>query len=357
MNALVITVGDEIVLGQLLDTNSRWIAEELTTAGINVTRMVSVGDTESDIIGALRQASEKVILITGGLGPTSDDRTKRALCTHFQCELVFNEAVYEQMRLHFRGRSLADLERNKMQAWVPAVCEPIPNKNGTAPGMWFEDTPRIVSMPGVPEEMKAMMRDFVVPRLRTGVTTVLSHSFVMTAGAAESALAEKLSAFEQSLPDDVKLAYLPALGRVKLRLTSSRPQPELDRLARDAAAIIGEAAFSHGAETTLERHLGELLRARSQTLGTAESCTGGFLAHRITTEPGSSEYYLGSVVAYSNELKHRLLGVEEDTLTRFGAVSEETVKEMLSGLLQHLGVDAGKTGRYRLDCRRQCLAK
>ena len=342
MTACIITIGDEILLGQMLDTNSQWIAEQLSSAGISVRRMLSVGDGEREIINAITSASEELLILTGGLGPTSDDRTKDALCTHYKCDLVFNEEVFNRMREHFSGRPLADLERNRMQAMVPSVCTPILNMNGTAPGMLFEDDNRIlVSMPGVPQEMINMMTGFVLPRLQQRTTMQLNHSFVMTAGTAESALAEKLGSFETQLPVNVALAYLPSLGRVKLRFTSARPRAELDRLAREAALIIGDAAFATGVETSLEKHIGSLLRESGKTIGTAESCTGGYIAHLITTVPGSSDYYMGSVISYSYELKETMLAVKHDTLIKHGAVSEQVVREMLAGLLDSLKVDYG----------------
>ena len=342
MTACIITIGDEILLGQMLDTNSRWIAEQLSSVGISVQRLLSVGDGEDEIINAITSSSEELLILTGGLGPTSDDRTKDALCRHYKCDLLFNEEVFNRMREHFSGRPLADLERNRMQAMVPSACTSILNMNGTAPGMLFEDDNRIlVSMPGVPQEMMSMVAGFVLPRLQQRTTMQLNHSFVMTAGTAESALAEKLGSFETQLPVNVALAYLPSLGRVKLRFTSARPRAELDRLAREAALIIGDAAFATGVETSLEKHIGSLLREKGKTIGTAESCTGGYIAHLITTVPGSSDYYMGSVISYSYELKETLLGVKHDTLIKHGAVSEQVVREMLAGLLDSLKVDYG----------------
>jgi nicotinamide-nucleotide amidase len=342
MTAAIITIGDEIVLGQTLDTNSQWIADQLTSIGVSVRRMLSVGDTEADIVDALNHSSEELLILTGGLGPTSDDRTKNALCTYYDCELVFNDDVYRRIQEQLRNRPAADLELNRTQAMIPMACTSILNMKGTAPGMWFEVRGRIlVSMPGVPEEMMAMMRDFVIPRLRGRSSAHLVHSYVMTAGMAESAIAGKLRDFEEQLPTDVSLAYLPSAGRVKLRLTSLRPKAELDRLASEAAAIIGDASFAHGDEISLEKHLGEVLRASGKTIGTAESCTGGYIAHRLTSVPGSSDYYRGSIIGYANEVKTAQLGVSPASLQAHGAVSEIVVGEMLQGLLKRLAVDYG----------------
>lgn len=341
MTAAIITIGDEILLGQLLDTNSRWIAEQLTGIGVTVKRMLSIGDSEEEIIGAVGNSNEDLLILTGGLGPTSDDRTKDALCRFYGTPLVLNEDVLNQIHQHFSGRPLADLERNKMQALVPANCTPLLNTRGTAPGMWFDDEHRIViSMPGVPEEMKSMMSDFVLPKLRTAGDIRVQHTFVMTAVIAESVLAEKLVDFETRMPKGVTLAYLPSPGRVKLRFTGTH-EHQLESLAREAAVIIGDAAFAYGKEVSLEQLVGNLLRQGKRTLATAESCTGGFISHRITSVPGSSDYFKGSVISYSNEVKASLLGVSTETLREHGAVSEQTVQEMLQGVLSRLSADYG----------------
>lgn len=342
MTSAIITIGDEILLGQKLDTNSRWIAERLSETGVEVTRMLSVSDQESDIVNALQDSPEDVLLLTGGLGPTADDRTRDALCSYFNCNLVHNDQVAARIQEVFRGREIADLQRNKDQAMVPSKCTAIINSKGTAPGMWFSERGQIIaSMPGVPQEMMAMMHEFVIPRLQRQAKRKLSHSYVMTAGIAESAIAERLSEFESRLPREVSLAYLPSLARVKLRLTGALPTERLTELAQEAASQIGKHAFAFGAEVSLAKHLGNLLASSAKTLATAESCTGGFIAHQITSVAGSSDYFKGAVIAYSNEVKVSQLHVKRETLKLDGAVSEEVVREMLAGLLINLKVDYG----------------
>jgi nicotinamide-nucleotide amidase len=345
--AVIITIGDELLIGQVVDTNSAWMAQELNKAGIAVKRRVAVGDDWQQIWQALDEESQQapIILITGGLGPTADDITKPLLCQYFGGKLVVDEGAKQNVVDIFTRFNRPIIERNLKQAEVPDVCTVIPNKRGTAPGMWFEKEGRVyVSMPGVPHEMKGMMTDDVIPRLAQQFTLPhIVHRTLLTAGVGESFLAELLIGFEAQLPAHIKMAYLPNYGMVRLRLSAS---------GQDAAAVEQEVAqhFDQLQQLTaqylvtnqdepLEKVVAKLLLQKNATLGTAESCTGGYMAHLITSIPGASDFYKGSVVSYSNELKERLLQVDPHILSTDGAVSESTVRQMVAGALQALGTD------------------
>lgn len=337
-----------MLIGQVVDTNSAWMAQELNKAGIWVRHRVAVGDNRDDIRNALDGESQKaaIILITGGLGPTADDITKPLLCEYFGGKLVVDEGALANVKYIFeRVLNRPMIERNLKQAEVPDVCTVIPNKRGTAPGMWFEQNGRIfVSMPGVPHEMKGMMIDDVIPALKKQFDLpFIAHKTILTAGIGESYLAEHIISFETALPAHIRLAYLPNYGMVRLRLTAS---------GSDQAAV--EAELQHQFETlrslvsewivadediSLQEAIGRLLLERGQTLATAESCTGGYIAHLITTIPGSSRYFKGSVVSYANEIKEKILKVPAETFTSVGAVSEETVRGMIRGVLPLLNTD------------------
>jgi nicotinamide-nucleotide amidase len=286
-----------------------------------------------------------VVLITGGLGPTKDDLTKHVLARYFGTELVMHEPTLRHVEEIIKRVQRPMLEVNRQQALVPANCEVLPNAVGTAPGMWFHDQGTVfVSMPGVPFEMKRLMTDHVLPRLQTQFHLApIEHVVVMTAGIGESFLAEKITDWEDALPGNIKLAYLPSFGAVRLRLTGTDDgQPNLrDRMLALLPALrerIGEYIFAEE-ETTLEAAIGKLLLTSGLTVGTAESCTGGLVAHRLTSVPGSSDYFRGSIVAYHNDIKQEELGVKAETLAQFGAVSEATVREMAEGARHRLGVD------------------
>lgn len=347
LKASIITIGDELLIGQTIDTNSAWMAQELNQIGLVVHRRVAVGDQWESIWKALDEESKEasVILLTGGLGPTADDITKPLLCSYFNGKLVLDPGALANVKQIFEQylkRPL--LDRNLRQAEVPDVCTVIPNTRGTAPGMWFEKNGVIyVSMPGVPHEMKGMMVQDVLPRLqeRFHLRPVI-HRTLITAGIGESFLAEKIKSFEEALPGCIKLAYLPNYGLVKLRLTLTDTRQEwaekLDLLFLQLKQAVDEFLVAEE-DITLQEVVGRLLSASGKTLGTAESCTGGYIAHLITSIPGSSTYYRGSVISYSNDLKQQLLKVPASTLQQEGAVSEDTVRAMCAGCLEQLQAD------------------
>jgi nicotinamide-nucleotide amidase len=348
MKATVITIGDEILIGQTIDTNSAWIAQQFNALGVKLYEIISCGDNATQIVDALNRAKahSQIVLITGGLGPTKDDITKKTLVEYFNTELVLNEALWERMKQIFEKRGKQVLEMNRSQAMIPKDAVMLPNLRGTAQGTWFErDGVVFVSMPGVPHEMKHLMETQVLPRLREQFSfPKIVHATVMTAGAGESVVANKLSRFEEELPDHVKLAYLPELGVVKLRLTGSGDTDAIRITVEDQKekmkAILGDLVYSDG-EEKLEVTLGKLLLTQNATVSCAESCTGGFISHLFTSVPGSSKYFEGSIISYSYRIKEKLLGVRNATLQSVGAVSEECVIEMLQGLLKQTGTTYG----------------
>ena len=348
----IMTIGDELLYGQVIDTNSAFMGQELGKIGLRVRQISSVSDRAEEIVAALDQARQRaqVVLITGGLGPTKDDLTKHVLARYFGTELVLHEPTLHHVEEIFQRFNRPMLDVNRQQALVPANCEVLPNAVGTAPGMWFSDQGTIfVSMPGVPFEMKRLMTDHVLPRLQAQFHLApIEHVVVMTAGLGESFLAQKIADWEDALPANLKLAYLPSFGAVRLRLTGTADGhatgygPDLrGRMLALLPALrerIGEYIFAEE-ETTLEAAIGKLLLAQNLTIGTAESCTGGLVAHRLTGVPGSSAYFRGSIVAYHNDIKQQELGVKPETLAQHGAVSEATVREMAEGARRRLGVD------------------
>jgi nicotinamide-nucleotide amidase len=346
-NISIITIGDELLIGQVIDTNSAWMAQELNEAGFWVNRRIAVGDNRGDILTALDEESARaeIILITGGLGPTADDITKDVLCEYFNTGLVINEEALDNVKNIFvkiLQRPL--IERNLKQAEVPASCLVLQNKRGTAPGMLFERNGKFfISMPGVPHEMKGMMKDQVIPWLKKRFRkNNISHRTLLTAGIGESSLADLIQDFELALPPDIKLAYLPNYGMVRLRLTANMdnniPETELDNLFGNLKLRVAEWMVTDE-DISLQEALGRLLSANNQTMVTAESCTGGYVAHLITSIPGSSAYFRGSVVAYDNEIKKKILGVDPAVLDEYGAVSEETVRAMVVGALKCMEAD------------------
>lgn len=349
IRAEVITIGDEILFGQITDTNTQWIGTELTNIGIRVTRKSSVGDQADAILQILHEAHQRadVIIITGGLGPTKDDITKKTLCTYFDVGMIRNAEALALVTSFFekRGRAMTDL--NRAQADLPANALYIQNDWGTAPGMWFEYDKRIyVSLPGVPFEMKHLMSNRILPKLHEHFKTpVIKHKMIRTVGIGESFLAERIEAWEDALPEPIKLAYLPSFGGVKLRLTTTgNDEATLDQQLADQVEkvlpLIEKNVFGFD-DDELEVVVGRLLQERNLTLGIAESCTGGFVSSQITKIPGSSAYFWGSVVSYSNVVKVNQLGVDPSTLDQFGAVSEETVRQMAEGVRKALGTNVG----------------
>jgi nicotinamide-nucleotide amidase len=377
--AAIITIGDELLIGQTIDTNSAWIARHLNELGIDVIRRVAVGDNRAAIVKALDEeiAGATIVLITGGLGPTSDDITKPLLSEYFGGKLVVNERVLAHLKEIFTKRNRPFLERNMKQAEVPENCSVLFNKMGTAPGMMFQiqnskfkiqkaaaagevqqstipipnsqflipdEEKVIIAMPGVPFEMMSIMQDEVLPVLRERFfSDALFHRTIVTAGEGESFIAEKIQALEEALPGHIKLAYLPDAGMVKLRLTGRGKDKEL--LSRELEARQGEIADLLGDivvardDVPMEKIIGDALLANGKMLGLAESCTGGFIGHLVTQVNGSSKYFNGSIVSYSNDVKHNVLGVRQETIDNCGAVSEQTVTEMAKGALRVLNSD------------------
>ena len=335
----IITIGDELLIGQTIDTNSAWIATSLNNIGVSIHRRVAVGDERDAIWNALEEegAKSNIVLITGGLGPTSDDITKPLLCEYFGGTLVTDQdALNNVIEIFTKKLNRPLIERNLKQAEVPDNCIVIQNKRGTAPGMWFEKNGVIfVSMPGVPHEMKGMMDGFVIPTLLKKFSIApIHHRTLLTAGIGESFLAEKLIPFEKSLPENIKLAYLPNYGMVRLRLTD---------LKSNSASILIEEQFEILKSTiedylvvdqdlSLQEVIAKKLLNSGKTISIAESCTGGYISHLITQMAGSSQYFLGSVVSYSNEMKQDALQVPEEILKEYGAVSIQTVEMMAKGI-------------------------
>lgn len=348
VSASIITIGDELLIGQVIDTNSSWMARELNKAGISVVRRVAIGDNADEIENALNEESKhaKIILITGGLGPTSDDITKPVLCKYFNGEMIVNEEALANVYYLFEKvfkRPITPV--NIKQAEVPHVCEVIANKRGTAPGMWFEKNGCIyVSMPGVPYEMQGMMQDDVIKKLeKKFVMPSIEHRTLLTSGIGESAISEMLVDFEANLPEHIRLAYLPSYGMVRLRLSCTGEDRhklirEVDDFFEKMKSIVSEYVVTDKDETIAEV-VGKLLLDKGKTMCTAESCTGGYIAHQITLKAGSSKYYKGSIISYDNSIKKDLLGVSQNTLESNGAVSEETVIQMVKGSLRQLNAD------------------
>jgi nicotinamide-nucleotide amidase len=353
MTAHLLTIGDEILIGQIVDTNSAWMSRELTLRGIRVTGKSSVADTRQAIVEGVEHAAAAadVVIMTGGLGPTKDDVTKTTLAEMFGANMVFHPETYARIERYFQkvGRPVSPAMVG--QATLPDKATLLTNKVGQAPGMWFEHNGKVfISLPGVPFEMEYLMAHEVIPRLLVRFPThPIAHRTLLTAGEGESNIARRIESFEDTLPPHIKLAYLPALGQVRLRLTGTwagevtpdagvRLNAELEAKMSDLEAIIPDLVFGYE-EETLQQVVGKILLAQGKQFGTAESCTGGYVAHLVTTVPGSSAYFPGTVVTYSYDMKTKLLGVKPDTLARFGAVSEETVQEMAQGALDTLGVD------------------
>lgn len=348
MNCEIITIGDELLIGQVIDTNSAWMARELNPMGIAVRQITSVSDKEEHIVSALELASKTaaVIIMTGGLGPTKDDLTKNTLCRYFNSELRFDEDVYGDVKKLFAERGFEVTETNRQQAMVPVAAQVLRNQRGTAPGMWFEKNGVIyVSLPGVPYEMKHLMENEVLPRLRKSFDLPpVMHKTLLTQGIGESTLSDKISSWESALPKDLKLAYLPSPGMVRLRLSlvgaNEVTRKMLEKETEKLRALIATNYFGED-EDTLEKVVGNILKERNETMATAESCTGGHLAAKITKMPGASQFYKGSIIAYANETKKQLLNVSADTLEKHGAVSEETVVAMVENLLRVMQVEGG----------------
>lgn len=350
MKVSILNIGDELLIGQVVNTNAAQISQRLTQAGMIVSSVYTIGDNAEDIWNYLRHClqSSEAVLITGGLGPTKDDITKKTLCDFFGSELYENEEALENVRriVASHGRELTDT--NRLQAWVPRCCTMINNVLGTAPCMWFETDDRpskvVVSLPGVPFEMINLMDTEIVPRLKEhfNVCAIINKNLLLH-GIGESFLSDLIEPWELALPDNIRLAYLPQPGLMKLRLTargndSAMLQNQITTAVKDLYPIAGKYIMGEDAES-LPELVARAMAAAGKTLATAESCTGGNIAAKLTALPGASVYVRGSVVAYSNEVKECALGVRHETLVRYGAVSEETVREMAAGARERLGSD------------------
>lgn len=349
IKATIITIGDELLIGQVIDTNSAYIAQQLNIAGFAVNRRIAVGDNAGDIKKALDEEKlySQIILITGGLGPTADDITKPLLCQYFGGKMVVNDEAFANVQnivANILKRPFTD--RNKKQAQVPDVCTVIQNKRGTAPGMIFfenvEGTKTIfVSMPGVPYEMMGMMQQDVIPLLKsTFSTAAIAHRTLVLAGVGESTIADMLINFESQLPDNIKLAYLPSYGMLRLRLTATHAnavtntqmiEEQFEQLQNLVSAYLVSLT-----DEPIETTVANLLIKNTATLSTAESCTGGYIAHLFTSIAGSSAFFEGSIISYANDVKQNLLGVQHQTLLNNGAVSKAVVLQMAAGALQNL---------------------
>lgn len=336
-----------MLIGQVINTNASWMASELNKWGIRVSHISMISDNPDAIKRSLNEAGERanVVLITGGLGPTKDDITKHVLADYFDAKLVFHQPSFEQVRELFRLRNYEVTAVNRKQAEIPDNCVPLLNKNGTAPGMWFEKNGRVfVSIPGVPFEMKALMTDEIIPRLRKKFDLgFIFHKTIMTTGMGESMLAERIKDLEDGLPSNIKLAYLPQPGIVRLRLSAKGTDKlKVEKLVNDQSRLIQERipnlVFGYD-DISLEEVVGQLLKEKVKTLSTAESCTGGYIAHLITSIAGSSDYYKGSVISYSNDIKTKELKVKPVDLYKYGAVSQQVVEQMAVGVREKLHTD------------------
>lgn len=343
----IISIGDELLIGQVINTNAAWMAEELNAIGFDVRQITCISDHPDEIQRALAQAEDRasVVLMTGGLGPTKDDITKDVLCNYFSTQLVLNEDVLENIRSFFQRKGLPLTELNRNQALVPESAIVIDNPMGTAPGLAFKKPGKLfVAMPGVPYEMKHIMESYVLPelpRLFAGKTIV--HKTILTQGIGESFLAKIIADWENSLMPDVKLAYLPSPGIVRLRLTIKGEdkitlEKKLEEKVDELRKLIPEYIWGEGRQT-LEDSVGSLLLQKGLTVATAESCTGGYIAHRITSVPGSSAYFKGSVVAYDNQVKETILGLSSQLIQSHGAVSREVAEAMAVNLQQLMKTD------------------
>jgi nicotinamide-nucleotide amidase len=347
VRAEIITIGDEILIGQIVDTNSAWMGKQLSDIGIQVHQITSVSDSREHILIALKEASQRasVVLITGGLGPTKDDVTKVTLSEYFNAPLVFNDEVFLDVERLFkmRGRDVSAI--NRKQAEIVSNCTPLRNEVGTAPGMWFDENNVIyVSMPGVPYEMKHLMKNHVLPRLKLRfITPIILHRSILTQGIGETILAEMIETFENNLPAHFKLAYLPGAGMVRLRLSATgvnedEIKAEMDQLVSDLDLLVADFRFGFD-EETIQEVLGKLLTDKKLTISTAESCTGGYISHLLTSVPGSSEWYMGSTITYSYKSKNEVLDIPIDLMLKHGAVSEEVVTSMVENVRKLMKTD------------------
>ncbi len=360
MKAQILTIGDEILIGQIVDTNSAWMGQQLNLQGIQVDKIISLSDSQEAITKGIDQAFAEadIILMTGGLGPTKDDITKKTIADYFGVDMYFDESTFNRIQRLFKKLGREPLEAHRLQSYMPTNADILMNKMGTAPGMWFEKDGKIlVSMPGVPYEMKYLMSEEVLPRLKKQFPgKPIAHRTILTTGEGESRLAAKIDSFVEALPSNIKMAYLPGIAQVRLRLTGTGDDEIalndlLDKKVEELKPQISEFIYGYENEK-LEEVLGKILKEKGKTLCTAESCTGGYIAHKITSISGASAYFMGGIVAYDNAVKMNQLQVQSSTLEKHGAVSEETVIEMVKGVIKLLKTDlavaisgiAGPTG-------------
>lgn len=347
--AEIISIGDELLYGQIQDTNSHWISQELDKVGVKVIRRTTVGDSRDAILDAFEAAESAadIILMTGGLGPTPDDLTKPLLAEYFQSAMVLVPAALEAINNYFEKRGRELTPTNRQQAYLPEKCTYVPNPVGTAPGMWFERNGKVwMSMPGVPHEMKYLMENFVIPKIKDIFPLpVIYHKMIRTVGIGESWLTDLIRNWESELPKHIKLAYLPSLGEVKLRLTGMGEDQdtimnEVEEQIQKLLPIISKYVYGYNQET-LPLAIGQLLQKDNLKVALAESCSGGYISHLITSIAGSSAYFNGGIIPYHNNFKEKLLGVQRPTLDQHGAVSEQTVIEMASMVRQKYDADFG----------------
>ncbi|WP_456376181.1 competence/damage-inducible protein A [Lutibacter sp.] len=343
MQAEIITIGDEILIGQILDSNSKWIAEQLNTIGISVYQITSIQDDKQHILKAVKEAQLNcdIVIITGGLGPTKDDITKLTLAEYFEDTLVLNEEVLEHIRNLFAKMKYPFTEVNKQQALVPSKSIPLKNYFGTAPGMWFQKNNKVVvSLPGVPNEMKGLLQNSVLPKLKeTFKLPFILHKTILTYGMGESVVAERIEEWENNLPNFIKLAYLPSYGRLRLRLSAKgtnelKLKEGIESEVAKLAKIIPDIIVGFEDNETIEVVVGKLLTDKKQTLATAESCTGGTISNKITSIAGSSQYFVGSVVAYQASIKIKELNVSAKLIKEYSVVSSQVAEAMAKGI-QH----------------------
>ena len=346
VKAKIISIGDELLIGQVINTNAAWLGNILTTNGIEVISTLTIGDGERDIVEALNACSDAdIIVMTGGLGPTADDITKPTLCRYFNTEMVFCQDAYDNVMSIFKLRGYQMTERNRGQAYIPKACTYIPNRYGTAPCMWFEKGKSVyISMPGVPFEMKNVFEQEILPKLLEHFkVTPYINKVVMTTGVGESFLADRIKEWEDALPDFLSLAYLPQYGMVRLRLEGRHPdkaflQQTIDNEIEKLTKLIGEYIFGYD-DTPIAEAVLEELKAAGKTLATAESCTGGTIAKMLTAIPGSSEVFKGTVVSYATSVKEEVLGVNHDDVEKYTVVSQQVAEQMATGVKKLLKSD------------------
>ncbi len=347
MKAEIISIGDELLIGQVINTNASWMAVELNKSGIQVIKITAISDSSNEIKNAISDAAESadITILTGGLGPTKDDITKHVLADYYNSKMIFHKPTYEQVKSIFAMRKFKVTDVNKKQAEIPEACIPLTNQHGTAPGMWFKENGKVlISLPGVPFEMKSLLKDEVIPRLQSKFKLKhIYHKTVMTTGVGESMLAEQIKDWENELPKNIKLAYLPQPGIVRLRLSAignnkKELEDEVKLNCKKLSTIIPEIIFGYD-DISLEEVVGKQLIVSGQTLSTAESCTGGYISQLITSIAGSSNYFKGAIVSYSNNVKEIQLGVDSHILEKYGAVSREVIEQMAIGGRNNLNTD------------------